>query len=691
MPGYASIVNYLLRLFPDDATARRYKSALKLSPQSENLADPALTQAVVRDNLAAWHSRAAVEALRGWKWPFWINAQMNPAGAAFAGAAFQPMLTNTVARDAAIIPGLSGRFAGTMDRRGMITPRGARFSIVVWFRLGDRMITPSEILEERDVSFAVGPERVTFFFVTGRDTISITAAADAIDGFEFLTVRAGVSGAGETGHEVPSEPVAIYIAIRPYNLQSVVPLHDLVYNSKGFWMSENRIIGWFSLRPEIAWASDARHGDAALFLSAPPERTAVICPAGMATAVSAFHFSNMGTEAAQAAIVIPLEPAYPREFPFAELARSFGALRPEPASMISNGAEAEPIEKQVLATESLRQLKCATDVSAQEVQGLLLNRNSCITAAVRALLHHGDRAHAGRLLGYCAFGLQKNGYLPAGHNKWAFQGQFLTALADYYRIPGAAADETILRYTQIKSAARWIMRKRREVAHSPTKPRGLLPPGLTPDGVGAEFQLADNLWALEGLEAAKDLARLFGEHSDAETFHADAIKYAAQVSAAIHRELEYGITQQVPGRLHRAFDAAGASELLDIALTDEARPLLKPLDWLPRLTKVLAEPLPGPAQNGSRIKLLRMDERGLRPARRLMLHLVQHMIHGTWQSDSADIQELVTPMGAWTESLHPQIKSGCGLLFNDPEAAALYLIITARADKSKTDANNREI
>jgi len=703
LPGFTTIIDQLMRTASSgsDTVSDQVEHILQLLPQSEAATDAESTAAARSRLTSAWASGLAFESLRGWHWPYWINLQTNPATgiAAYPSAApftsGLPLLQNKSARDAApILLEQDSRFAGTMDRRAMITPPDSRFSIETWFRIGDELIIPSDISTEQSIHFANEPSAgQQWKFRTNQSTASVSATATLLEDTAFLKIAMDC--------KAPSSPVIIYASIRPYHLDSIAPVHDLVYNSKGFWMSDSQVVALFTRRPDLAWASDARHGDAALFLTAPPERTAVRCAAGMATAISAFHFQP--GENAHVELYLPFAPVYPRELPLADFAgRDTPPARRrqirQPASSALNhptvsqrtSSPASPLEN-----ASLIHLLAATDTANPTMQQMLVARNNWIVPAVRALVRAGHSVQAARLLGFCMLGIQRNGYLSAARGRWAFHGQMLTALADYFRLQERPPDETLATWARMRSAAKWIMRKRREVAHAPQKPAGLLPPGIGPQGQGPDYFLADNFWAIEGLCAASWLGRQFGEHAEAETFYEEAAKMSKAVQSAVHRELEFGITQQVPGRLRRSFDAAAGAELLDLALLDEAAGMLDPLDWFASLLKALSQPLRADSTDNSP-HMLALDQRGIRPARRILLELAKlNAYRGKtgpefWPDlqPTQDLAALATPQNTWSESISLPARTGLGQLHFDPEAAALYLILQR---KLKEQANNRAV
>src|SRR5690606_27313955 len=102
--------------------------------------------------------------------------------------------------------------------------------------------------------------------------------------------------------------------------------------------------------------------------------------------------------------IVPLRPAYPREFPFHLFAAPGGSsskrkstiapVTPPPATTDDKDPDL------MLERTSLAQLTAATDVTSPVIQHLLLQRNHWLVAAVRALHRSGCGAVAGRLLNY---------------------------------------------------------------------------------------------------------------------------------------------------------------------------------------------------------------------------------------------------------------------------------------------------
>jgi len=671
MPGFTSIINSLLRILPTEVVSGVSKAVSKLHPRSENLSDATVNRQAFEEFARQWHTRHAFEACRGWHWPFWMNAHRSPASTSHLNPANNFLLANLRARDAAIVPGLDRTFTGTFDPRGMLTPRGEKFSIETWFRLGkDETFFPADQVAPDGVSHEISESHVTVFFRHDGKRFSIRASAEQIDEFQFIRLQVRCINEPETA------PCAISIcfSIRPYHTRSVAPLQDLVYNSRGFWMSESRIIAWLPVRPDESWASDAAHDDAAFFLNNPPERTAVRCAAGMATAVSVLHFPAEADREPIAELIVPLEPIVSRSFPFMEL----GAyLKSKPLSKGSG----IPGTMNDLAAVCRSQLSGATDYSHAGMREEFNRNNHWLLAAVKALLAAEEFEHAAGLLGFAGLSMQKNGYMAVSGGRWALHGMYLVALAEFYEMTKKPVDGSIASYPQIRSVARWIMRKRREVSHAPEKPRGLLPPGVTASGVGTEYNLVDNFWGLEGLAAASALARMHQEHADADNFRKESERYAARISAAVHRELEYGLSQLVPSRLQRAFDASSAAELLDLALMPTARRLLKADDWLSRVVDYLNSPLPYQTVHHSNIAFRRIDENGIRPANHMMLCLTMLVLnHRDYQKTYKRLENLRTNMGIWTEALDPATGMGCGDAAMDIEATAIYLLLARHVE-----------
>lgn len=668
-----------MRLFPSEKANQYYRAVLKLHPQSEPLANSHLTRSILDEQLQAWFTRHAWEANRGWYWPFWLNAQTNASSVSFVGQTASPFLENIAARDAAPIPGLPHTFCGLIDPRGMVVPPHGRFSIETWFRFSDGLVRPASILDESQLRIISTETATTFEFPTAHAHVKISVTASGTDELKQIHVLATCT-AFDTG---VSCPATIYFAIRPYTLEGVVPIHDLVYNSKGFWMSESKVIAWLPQRPDISWASDGRHGDAAFFLEDPPERTAVRCPAGLATAISGWHLPLREAAISSAEIVLPLEPLPAKAFPFAELLQDkrrrphhqeFAAKRyadSKPAISVQTDSRID--EALVLADYHV---SCLTDISAPTVHQAFLYRSEWLAAGVRALLYQGHEAQSARLLQLPLIDIQKNGNLSLAAGKWSLHGQVLAAAADYHRLTLDPPERPVISYSQLRNIARWVMRKRREIAHASEKPQGLFPPGVTRNNQGIEYQLADNLWALQGIASAGWLARHFHEHRDAEVLKREAGKFAANIAAAMHRELEYSLSQQVPGRLHRTFDPATASEVLEIALMPDTWRMIRADSWLPQLVSFLYQPLTQQPNRPTNYLIRQIDSNGVCPLRRMLLCLAMAKLNDDRAHTLfAELLHNQSPLQTWPECQNPQTGMGMGRDMADPGASAVFTIL----------------
>lgn len=676
MSSYSTIISELARLFdlPEaSATGALNRSVDKMSPQAERRLDAEVARLEAQDFTRAWATQMAFQAVPGFRWPYWINAQLSPLDAGIPVGQSSPVLQNLTSRDCVpLLTSETRTLAGTVDRRGLVTPVDERSSMETWFSIGDALLVPACALDEAEFSYEILEHgtRITWHHPLAR--AEITVSVEQLEENPFLRLSAALSPQG-TGC-----PATIFFGIRPYTLHGLVPVHDLVYNSKGFWMSDSKVVALFPEKPGAAWASDGRLGDAPQFLANPPDRTAIRCSAGLATCASTF-FSASASEAAplRAEVLVPLLPLFPRELPLAALISSAGkrsstlhqADRKSPATPPVSREEALPLQ-------SRRQLLAAADVTTRQSQENFARRNHWLVPAVRALLALKEPAAASRLLTWSLLGQHKNGYLPQSHGKWAFPGQVLSAAYTYCGRQGTES----MSWAAVQALAQWITRKRREVSHAPKKPSGLFPPGLPRYGGAPDYNVTDNIWAIEGLIAASGLARLHGHHTEADHYYDEAQQVAHQLKAALQRELEYGLAQQIPARLHRSFDAATAAELLDLALLPETLGLLQPAEWFTQLIRRLREPVAGVAPAaGEPFTLLQMDSRGLFPARRLMLLYAEETLKIVPKHSLVALEEhLTTSVGIWPEAIHPHTRRGTGVMPFDPEAAALHILIRGK-------------
>lgn len=655
-----------MRVLPVNAGTDIYNSMLRLYPASESLTTRAQIQELVQNELRAWHTRQVYNACRGWQWPHWINLQVHPASLAYSSSATQAPLRNVHGREAYPVTGKSSEFAGYLDRRGMFVPPGGRFSIETWVYVGDTLLCPANVLNESNFKYTYSKHGASVSMTFGAATLQVSSHSFEMDNATYVRLSATA--------EMPvsdNRPVSVLFAIRPYSLESVIQLKDLVYNSKGFWMSDSRIIAWSLQRPHTAWASNAELGDAALFIDHPPERTAVRCSAGLATAISLHQSETVGAHSAD--MVIPVEPALAKTFPFAPILRELSnrqAGKSTPKEIVTNSDNADDITGFILPL--------LTDVTKSEVRADLEKQHHCFASLVTALCKQERYDRAASVLNLVLLSIQRNGTLDFAHGHWELYGQLLVSLKAFKEFSPSANHSHVLAYSQIRLLARWIIRKRRAVATSPNKPKGLLPPGLTRTGIGIEYNVVDNLWSIEGLAAAADLARMFNEHQDADIYKKEAEILAHRLSAAIHRELEYSIDQLPPGRLYRGFDVDSASELLDLAFLPNTRRMMGNVEWFTKLTSYLATKASEIARSTA-TPLRNIDRYGFHPARRLLLALAVRQNNPALAAElNVENASLHTSLGLWNSCVNPTSGLGCGSTFVDLEATSLIATISKK-------------
>lgn len=670
MPSFSSLLNSLLRVYPSEQAEALFRAMQKLHPSGESLSDG---RQAAEDFLRLVEGRRTLHAWQmhqDWYWPYWVRLQTSAESPASADPSTGLVLENRAARSARPVEGAPGRFAGLIDPRGMVTPACSLYSVECWMLLDGKLYVPASVTGRSGI--VITTHGVQLPIATGQ--FHIDARAVEVDGEIFLRLTARYD-APQTGTPDGLPAGMIYFAVRPYNMERVTLLHDLVYNSKGFLMSDNRVIGWMPRRPDQVWVSNAANGDAGHFVAHPPERTAMRCGAGLATAMLGFEVPAGG---GAAEIFLPAQPQVAKSFPFLSLAR---AARPPATESIQHtpvlvlGDGTDGVSE--LYNRSLSHLYALAEPSAPFVRQLLEDDPSAVHAITQTFLTQGEHAIAGRFLQQQFLGIQKNGTLSGAIGFWAAPGQLLQAIAQYYRCTARPAEESQFPYQKVRRLARWIFRKRRELSHAPQKPKGLLPPGRGADRAGLDYHFTDNFWALQGLCAAQWLARHYGEHRDAEIIRAEIDKYTRQINAAIHHALEYSQNHVLPINGYRQHAGSSSVRLLELALMPEAFALLKPHEWMTRLLDFLTAPLtPGSAS----MELRRVDETGVRPGdRALLAHATLLLSYKSRYTLAADLQSLTTESGTWCDTLNQKTREGTAPGLIGLAATAGYLnFITAR-------------
>lgn len=650
-----------------------------------------------RTALRALRSRSALHLCDGWVLPYWLERQSDPTSPAFVPRGHLPFLTNLTARNWTMVGNVASPWEAVVDPRGLVCPWDDGWSLDWWVGAEDRWYLPSREAPARMGQRLVGASPVveTAMRIPGGQAVHRTYAIAGATEFTIVEV--------ENRSPVP---VALALAVRPYNLEGLAVVTDIALGSGHTVTVDGQPALLLPRAPAGVAMSTLDDGDVAATVTA--AKTAarlgddVHDDAGMATAAFVYPLPHGAT----LQVAVPAPPATPRR----RRQRLASATTPcLPATVPSAEAVARGWAAQtrhglrlVLPDDRLQE---AVDANLRFL--LLLHDGPEITAGpttyhrfyfrdaafmLAALGRYGRHDEVAEVLAGFPARQQGDGYFLSQGKEWDANGCALWAIADHWRLTGDTAVVEPLAET-IARAARWIDRARRDrpgrrtgrgEGRDPARAAplratgnarakgalwghgspgrrpcpdparaGLLPPGLSAEHLGPYDQYYwDDWWGVAGLRAAAELLDAVDQPAAAR----DAAAAAGSLEAAVRASL--AVAQ---ARLGTAALPAGPGRRLDAAMISSL---------------VACEPLGllGPEDPAVLATLDALRDRHCRGAAffqpishsglgtYLTMHLAQVELAGgdrrcldrlDWLLDAA------TPTWSWPEAVHPVLGTGC--------------------------------
>ncbi|MBX7245832.1 MAG: hypothetical protein K1X53_10055 [Candidatus Sumerlaeaceae bacterium] len=640
------ILAFLREHFNADRGGEFLDANSRLNRASEVSVSPDRVAADVEGYLRGLFQGRALALNGDWIWPWWIEQQRDPRSEAFVPVHASATSGNITNRNWTAVGTLGGRREAIVDPRGLVTPWPGQWSLDTFLEINGETLFPSRLhshqVSQRATTNPPGVQ--TEFAFHGLD-LQIQAWAFRHEANDYLVQTTRITNSSDA----PLSPALIH-SLRPANPEGVCLVHNLAYNTRGFWNVEAQVACYFPLRPDYSIASNHERGDAAFYLDDETEDNAIHCPVGLATGASVWrlHLEPGATETVFA--VLPLEPMNPRFF-------EFSPFTPDALQRSRDKATEEWQEKRDAGTTiQLPDPRLVESFEASKTAVLLLNDGHEITtgptsghtqsfangeAMLQALAILNYPKEVRHNLEFYPLKQWKNGYFCARKGEWASTGQAICAIADYCRLHG---DTPLLEQLlpAIKRGVVWIEKKRNEVSFSRRKPKGLLPAGFSPDHSHPnDFNYYDNFWSLRAVQAAAGAADALGLGPDARLFQSIYDAYLRDLNEAINRDVEFSPHHLLPAAPRRRPDAGMAWNVTDASLE-----LFPPEEspWMRRILDSLGES----ALNGEvRPDTVMVLCRALLSIRNpLGLKLLPQL------------QRLASPTWCWPEVIHPRTRGG---------------------------------
>ncbi|MGB9691298.1 MAG: hypothetical protein ACPL7D_03940 [Candidatus Sumerlaeaceae bacterium] len=556
------ILQYLRRYYRVEEGLEYVEALRHLNRPSEVTVPNELIPAGVLMQLRGFMNLHVLSLHSDWVWPYWMERQSSPHSESFIPRAMNLTYINLTHRDWIGIGFLGGKNEAIVDPRGLVTPWNNGWSLDTWFYDGQRLHFPSQLDTAQVRQWRA--HGLPWVFTEIR-------LATAILLFETFPIR--VADMDFVVHQVLvrnpdlQHPLngALIFSLRPANPEGISLVHELAYNSKGFWLVEKHLAVVLSNRPAKWLAFNHEQGDVAHRIVEEDGLLHVAhCPTGLCTGATFHPLSLPPGKTMSMHAVMPLEKIPPRLVCYEFLVPEHISSAKQRARELWETAMQEGVELE-LPDANLNEC-----LRANRATLLLLHDRTEVTAGPFTYHRHWFRDAAFILnaldkLGYhklCRDVLEtyparqwKNGYFCAQKGEWDSNGEAIWSMLEHYRL---TRDERFLRemYPAIRRGALWIEHKRHDVSITKKKPRGLMPAGFSAEHLGPnDFYYWDNFWSLRGLQDAAMAARALGEHQDAEMFKTFAENYQRDLRDAISRDIEHSPAHVLPAAPGRPPDA----------------------------------------------------------------------------------------------------------------------------------------
>ncbi len=505
----------------------------------------------------------AEQQMYGWTMPYWLTMQRTPSSGSFVPHGHFWLESNMTHRNWTGI-GLCGfPHEATVDPRGLLTPWPFSPSVDVWIMVDGRLACPSE-LETVEQSLVEGVPVVRTAFVAMGLECELTAFVAPLDGVPVALCRCEIVNPGLRGASA-----AIVVSVRPANAETLCAINRLEYDRRSrTFRADGEAIACLGSDPGRLLLSDYLHGDVAIQLrDGRRERLegaeAVDEPFGLATGAAVFDVELGAGEAHRVTFASPLQPGtHP------PLDRMFPA---ESSAALVDAALAGQLESwRALTAEGMtvsipdETYQRAFDVNKAYL--LLLFDGRSITPGVStyhmmwfrdaaylvpALEKIGRADMAADVLGTYPDRQTPDGYFRSHSGEWDSNGQAMYTLVHHWKI---TRDDSFIKgaYPSLMRGARWIDSRLMTGLPEGDPRRGLLPPGISAEHFGmGDTYYWDDLWAIGGLLAVRDVALELGFHGDAGYLErlAARIRDSLESSwASVERRLGRRVIPIAPGR-----------------------------------------------------------------------------------------------------------------------------------------------
>jgi hypothetical protein len=513
---------------------------------------------------------AVLQMLREWNFPYWVHKQLNPRSESYAARSQNPLLINTTHRNWTAVGTPNGFHEAIVDPRGLATPLPREWSVDTWLVVEKEIFFPS-LCDAVEQDFASKlPCVSTRFSVDGIDLSLEHFAAGTNHGFDVLFSKTTVRNS-----TTEKKSGAICVAVRPFNPEGVAPIFSLDFKSSRI-VSVNNVTGVvFAETPDRVFCSSRDTGDLSYALkqraldpAQNPSTTTSRCPHGLAHSVAVFRYSLAPGEMfpIHYSIALADETQLRRRRTKQTWRVSYEKRKSEQQTRwekeLGGGAKfefADPTLQTLYDSCILTLLQFNDDGFISP--GPFLYHHFWYRDAVvmlRALDVLGFHKRVRNVIDAFPDRLTVDGFFRGPDGEWDSNGAVLWSIQQHFRL---TSQHLWLKnwYPNIKRAAQWIVRKRKQ------SPNGLMPPSLSAEHLGTVDQYYwDTFWSLAGLRAMAEIAGTLGQKADAHFFDKEAHEFNQDILDTFKSVSQRLGEEVIPATPFRNFDESAIGSISSI-------------------------------------------------------------------------------------------------------------------------------
>ena len=508
--------------------------------------------------------------LREWLFPYWVHKQLDPRSESYVARSQNPLLINTTHRNWTAVGTLHGFHEAVIDPRGLVTPLPREWSIDTWLVIGEKIFFPSHSETAVQDSGPAFPFVTTRFSTNGMEMVLEHFASTTNHGFDVLFFKATVHN-----RSAEKKNGSLCIAVRPFNPEGVAPIFSLDFKSPRI-VSVNNVTGVvFAETPDRVFCSSRDGGDlsyalkqGALDPARDPSTTSSRCPHGLAHSVATFHYDLAPEEAftTHYSVALADEKELRRRGTKHTWRVSFEKRRSEQQSRwekeLGGGATFEfaDTELQKLYGSCILTLLQFNDDNFISPGPFLYHHFWYRDAAVmlRALDVLGFHKRVRNVIDAFPQGLTDDGFFRGPDGEWDSNGAVLWSIQQHHRLN---PQHLWLKnwYPNLKRAAQWIVRKRKQ-SHN-----GLMPPSLSAEHLGTVDQYYwDSFWSLAGLRAMVEIAGSLNKETDINFFDKEARELNQNILDSFKTVSQRLGEEIIPATPSRNFDESAIGSISSI-------------------------------------------------------------------------------------------------------------------------------